>query len=184
MGAKEGLMNNIDQFIGNHFGDAMSIAAICSDEGLTRDDARLLTYIHVKCKNSSLGVECFKGNQNEEISALEIMLGRKSFSSLMEKNSPAQQALEDFSEGVRSSIKNIDFAMQEGCGLELYLHSELVCRLKFHIDEKYRNEMLSVYKKSILPKIKEYNGKKIFEAFEKRRKEAEMVELKLSDLLN
>jgi hypothetical protein len=184
MCAKEELMNNVDQFIGNHFSEAMSIAAICSDYGLSRDDARLLTYIHVKCKSNPAGIEYFNTIQNEEVSALEIMLGLRSFSSIIATKSLGRHALDNFSKQVSDGIKNIDFSTQEGCGLELYFRSELVRRLKFHTDETYRNEMLSVYNKTILPKIKAYNGKKIFEAFEKHRKEANVEELKLSDLLN
>jgi hypothetical protein len=177
-------MNNVDRFISHYFSDAMSIAAICSDEGFSRDDARLFTYIHVKSKNSPSGTECFNGEGSEEISALKIMLGKKSFSSLIGKNASTHHALEDFSEQVVGGIKNIDFAAQEGCGVELYLRSELVHRLKFHSNETYRNEMLAVYKKTILPKIKAYNGKKIFEAFEKKRRESEMSQLKQADLFN
>lgn len=177
-------MNNVDRFISHYFSDAMSIAAICSDEGFSRDDARLFTYIHVKSKNSPSGTEYFNGEGNEEISALKIMLGQKSFSSLVGNNAPMNHALNAFSEQVTGEIKNIDFAAQEGCGVELYLRSELIHRLKFHTNKTYRNEMLAVYRNTILPKIKAYNGKKIFEAFEKKRRESGASQLKQADLFN
>ena len=177
-------MNNVDRFISHYFSDAMSIAAICSDEGFSRDDARLFTYIHVKSKNSPSGTECFSGEGNEEISALKIMLGQKSFSSLLGDNASMNHALDAFSEQVAGDIKNIDFAAQEGCGVELYLRSELIHRLKFHTNKKYRNEMLAVYKKTIFPKVKAYNSKKIFKAFEKKRRESDILQLKKADLFN
>lgn len=184
MEVKEELMIDVDHFIGAHINDALSIASICSDDGLSRDDARLFTYIHVKCKNSPAGVLCSNGEHEEEISALEIMLGLKDFPSLNGKSSFTQKVIKAFSNDISREIKNIDFAAQEGCGIELYLHSELLHRLRFHTDETFRNEMLNIYKEKILPKIKIYTMKKVFEAFKKQRAEAEVYQLKQRDLFN
>lgn len=177
-------MINVDHFISAHFDDALSIASICNDEGLSRDDARLLTYIHVKCKNSPSGVLCFHENNEEEIAAIEIMLGYKGFPSMINKSDQAPKALEVFSNTVSGNIKKSDFAALEGCGIEMYLHSELLLRLKFHTDETFRNEMLNIYKEIIVPKIKTYTMKKVFEAFEKQRKEAVVNQFKQRDLFN
>jgi hypothetical protein len=44
--------------------------------------------------------------------------------------------------------------------------------------------MLAVYKKTIFPKVKAYNSKKIFKAFEKKRRESDILQLKKADLFN
>ena len=44
--------------------------------------------------------------------------------------------------------------------------------------------ILAVYRNTILPQIKAYTRKKIFQAFEKKRRESDVSQLKQADLFN
>ena len=42
------MVMSTDDFLAEYFNDALMIHEIAEKEGLSRDDARILTYIHVK----------------------------------------------------------------------------------------------------------------------------------------
>ena len=55
--------------------DALKIHTICVDLELSENDARLLTYIHAKGIESTLGVSYFDDPPEQDTETLEILLG-------------------------------------------------------------------------------------------------------------
>jgi len=167
-------MINYDNFITRYIDDALSISALCSDLGLSRDDAKLFTYIFVKSSQHPRGMGYFSDEREEEIAALEIMLGLKEFTS--------QVGLGGV--GVSNGINALDHAAREMFGVESYLRSELLRRLRFHRDVEYRKEKLAFFSSTILPCMKDYTRKKVFEVFERERNEQGRIVLNFRDSLN
>jgi hypothetical protein len=179
---------NSDQFFNMNFEDALSITALCSDLGISNDDARLFVYIHVKSSAHPLGIQCFTEEREEEILALEIMLGKKDLSVLssddMDQNSELSDTLHKFGSFVKDSINELDGIARHGCGRELYFHSELARRLRFHTDKEFRKEKLRIYSTLILPNMKKYGKGKALETFERQRKAPPVLILNFRDSLN
>jgi hypothetical protein len=183
---KKKMTMDTDNFFNDYLNDALSISALCSDLGLSQDDAKLFTYIHVKSLNSPDGITCFDKSENEEINALEIMLGMKKFSPTMKDVSisdDCEKTIRNFGNELSDCIKNLDFIASEGCGLESYFKAELMRRLRFHQDPDYRKEKLHLYVTEIFPRVKEYTKNKVIEVFERDRNEERIV-LNFRDSLN
>jgi hypothetical protein len=180
-------MMSPEKFINTYIDDALSIAALCSDLGYSREDAKLFAYIHVKSSSHPAGIGYFNDEGENEVLALEIMLGFKEFPSLIQDKSGAgvpTPALQELGASICDRIKDLDRAATEGCGMESYLRSELLRRLRFHKDPEYRKEKLDIYTNTILPRMKEYTKKKVFEVFERERNEAGKIVLNFRDSLN
>jgi hypothetical protein len=179
-------MNN-ENFINTYIDDALSIAALCADLGLSRDDAKLFAYIHVKSLSHPAGMEHFNDEGEQEVLALEIMLGLKEFPSLLSDKphgAAISSGLKELGAVISERIKDLDDSARQGCGAESYLRSELLRRLRFHKDPEYRREKLSVFTSTILPRMKEYTKRKVFEVFERERNEEQRVVLNFRDSLN
>jgi hypothetical protein len=177
---------NSDHFISMNFEDALSIAAVCSDLDIPQEDARLYIYIHAKSCGHPLGIQCFIEKKEEEILALEIMLGIKNMAVLFpEKGSNATTSmLQKYNSFIKDSLADLDHVARYGCGLETHFQSELSKRLKFHTDDKFRNEKLQVFSSVILPRIKEYGKEKALSLFEHKRKKPPVIVLNFRDSLN
>ena len=176
-----------DKFISAYIDDALSISALCTDLGLSRDDAKLFTYIFVKSSNHPLGLDYFSDEREEEVAALEIMLGLRQFASglgLTKENYQTVGALQNFGSAVADGVYELDRGARESLAVESYLRSELLRRLRFHKDVEYRKAKLALFSGAILPRMKEYNRKKVFEVFERQRNEPERVVLNFRDSLN
>jgi len=181
------MMIDPDKFMSTYIDDALSISALCSDLGLSRDDAKLYTYIFVKSTNHASGLEYFSDEREEEIAALEIMLGLKEFTvhkSFVGNSDACQTVLKDFGAAVSERINALDYSAREMFGTESYLHSELLRRLRFHRDVEYRKEKLAFFSSTILPRMKEYTRKKVFEVFERERGDCDRIILNFRDSLN
>jgi hypothetical protein len=178
---------NSDQFISMNFEDALCITALCSDLGLSNDDARLFVYIYVKSSGHPSGIQCFLEEKEEEILALEIMLGKRDISTLCPENPKTNEhgdTLRKFGSFVKDSINELDDIARHGAGREFHFRSELAQRLRFHTDQDFRNEKLRVYSTLILPHMKKYGKEKAYEAFERRRKPQPVLILNFRDSLN
>jgi hypothetical protein len=178
---------NSDNFISMNFEDALSITALCSDLGISNDDARLFVYIYVKSSGHPSGIQCFHEEKEEEILALEIMLGKRDISTLCSDNQKLNECgdtLRRFGSGVRDSINELDEIARHGAGREFHFRSELAQRLRFHTDKEFRNEKLRVYSTLVLPHMKKYGKEKVYEAFERRRKAKPIIILNFRDSLN
>jgi hypothetical protein len=174
-------------FFDQYFNDALSISALCSDLGLSQEDAKLFTYIHVKSANAPEGVECFNHFKDEEVLALEILLGIKKMPVLKDNGHGTEECdkvIQNFSNELSRSIKELDFLASEGCGRESYFRAELMRRLRFHQDPDFRRKKLNLYVTEIFPRIKEYTKDKIYAAFERDRKHNQKIILNFRDSLN
>jgi hypothetical protein len=178
---------NFDQFISMNFEDALSIAALCSDLGISKDDTRLYIYIHAKSAGNPFGIRCFSEKKEEEILALEIMLGKKDFSAQSTENPVSDTFkgfLQKFGGLVNDSINNLDHIAREGCGREFPFRSELAQRLRFHTDDQFRKEKLQVFSAIILPQLKKYGKEKAYEVLGRQRKKPPVFILNFRDSLN
>jgi hypothetical protein len=178
---------DVDQFISKYFDDAMSISALCSDMGFSSDDARLFIYIHTKSSAHPMGIQCFDKAKDEEIRALEIMLGIKDFPSDGSDEASSDEksaAFKEFGSTMCKSVHQLDFAIQDRFGAESYLHAELARRLRFHTDPDFRKQKLQVFSTSILPRIKEYDRTKAGRIFDREKKNKPVLILNFRDSLN
>jgi hypothetical protein len=178
---------DVDQFISKYFDDAMNISALCSDMGFSNDDARLFIYIHTKSSTHPMGIQCFDEAKEEEIRALEIMLGVKNFPSAQsEKQSidSTAAAFKEFGATMCKSVRDLDSIIRDRFGAESYLRSELVRRLRFHTDPQFRKQKLHVFSTTILPRMKEYEHGKAGKAFERNKKKNPVLILNFRDSLN
>ena len=177
-----------DKFINMNFEDALSISALCSDLGISNDDARLFVYIYAKCSAHPSGTQYFAEEREEEILALEIMLGKKDISDISSGNqaisNECTDALRKFGSFVKDSINELEKIARHGSGREFYFRSELARRLKFHTDKKFRTEKLRIYSSLILPNMKKYGREKALQTFERRKKTPPVVILNFRDSLN
>lgn len=166
----------------NYFDDALRIHAICADEELSENDARLLTYMHAKASESGKGIEYFLNPAVEDSEALEIMLGecKKTFHlppamSLDEKGHEAV----DLILTIADRISNLDNILARECGIENRLSGELRARLKLYKNIEFRDRMISIYKTKIQPRLTHYDKEKIDEAFSRFREKQVQKEKEL-----
>jgi hypothetical protein len=176
-----------DQFISRNFEDALSITALCSDLGISNDDARLFVYIHIKSSGHPSGIQRFFEEKEEEILALEIMLGKKDLS-IISSGSPSEsecnENLRKFGSLMKDSLDALDNFARHECGHEFHFRSELARRLRFHTDEEFRKEKLRIFSTLILPQMKKYGKEKALAAFERKRKSSPVLILNFRDSLN
>lgn len=178
---------DIDQFISGNFEDALSIAALCFDLGISNDDARLYVYIYVKSSGHPSGVQCFVEEKEEEILALEIMLGKKDISVLSSTNpseSESDEKLQQFGSLIKESVDALDNFARHECGHEFRFRSELTHRLRFHTDKEFMKEKLLIFSTVILPRMKKYGKDKALTAFDGKRESPPILILNFRDSLN
>ena len=178
---------NSDQFISMNFEDALHIAALCDDLGISSDDAKLFVYIHAKSSNHPKGIQCFDEKKEEEILALEIMLGKKNMAALTSATQCSEECsnlLQNFSSSLKDSITDLDHIVREGCGLEFHFRSQLLRRLRFHTDETFKREKLLIFSTMILPRMKDYGKGKAQLESERQKKKAPFIIVNFKDSLN
>ncbi|NLE02838.1 MAG: hypothetical protein GX640_23470 [Fibrobacter sp.] len=167
----------------SYFDDALKIHAICADNSLSENEARLLTYMHAKAIESGKGVEYFYSPAQEDTDALLIMLGQNKtkiqLPSVASLDQQGQDALELILT-IASRISYIDNLLAKECGLENRLSGELRSRLRLYQDSSFRDSMIEIYKKVIQPKLESYTRQKIDDAFcrfrtEQQKKEKELM---------
>lgn len=154
--------------------DAMRIYAVCTDESLSDDDARLFIYIHFKALESGLGIEYFDNTAESDIDALELMLGEKKLGPVINNNKNFEILVADeFVSDMRGRVNRLDFKLSNEAGMETRLTAELRQRLKLYRDPEFRNEMVSLYAEKIAPKIPEYDSTAVDNAFIRHRERRE-----------
>jgi hypothetical protein len=167
------------------FDDALRIHAICADAGLDENDARLLTYIHAKASESEQGIDYFNAPAEEDVDALEIMLGKSKkkikIPPMVDLNNHEQEAV-DMILSIAERISRLDILLAQECGMEKRLSGELSIRLRLYKDPVFKDKMITLYKNAILPCIDKYDPDKICLAFSKfqenrHKQEAEIMEM-------
>lgn len=167
----------------SYFDDALRIHAICVDNGLSENEARLLTYMHTKGCESGKGIDYFFDPSMDEAEALEIMLGERkkplplpAVASLDEEGHEAIHTILT----IADRISNLDRYLAEECGLENRLSGELRHRLRLYRDRTFRARMIDLYKSNVVPKMDDYTRERVHQAFrkyriEKQRREKEIM---------
>lgn len=168
-----------------YFEDALRIHAICADAGLGENEARLLTYMHAKASENESGIDYFNAPAEEDIDALEIMLGKSKkkikIPPIMDLEPNEQEAV-DIILTIAERIARLDALLARECGMENRLCGELSIRLRLYKDPAFKEKMISLYKKTVIPDFEKYDKEKISLAFSKyqeiqHRKEAELLEM-------
>jgi hypothetical protein len=153
-----------------YFDDAMRIYAICGDEALSDDEARLLTYMHAKGCESGKGVDYFADPSEYDDTALEIMIGETILTE--QAVTPAGDVVtiaDPFTATIGERIRSLDESLKEEHGFENRFCGELHRRMRLYRDPEFRTRMMDVYKEKIAPKIFGYSQEKLQGAFERYR---------------
>jgi hypothetical protein len=169
----------------DYYEDALKIHAICVDVNLTEHEARLLTYMHAKGKESGEGIDYFNEPSEQDAEAIEIMLGhsRGTFRlpSVINLNDDGHKAL-DLILNISSKINQLDTMLARELGMENRLGGELKYRLKLYKNREFCQKMIALYKDIIIPKLAFYNKEMVDIAFAKFRKEQVQKEKELLEL--
>jgi hypothetical protein len=145
-------------FMDRYFDIAMKIHAFCFDNGYTKDDAKLYVYMYVKMAESPDGINYFDGDCTTDIIALQSLLKIQPMDGMVFTEPLTPQDLQEmYSTFVASSLRKLEYDLQQEFGLENVLTSELVRRLKFHTDTIFRTKYLDTFKNKIIPGIIHYN---------------------------
>lgn len=169
----------------DYYEDALKIHAICVDVNLSEHEARLLTYIHAKAKESGAGIEYFNEPPEQDAEAIEIMLGhsRGTFllPSVVSLNEDGHKAL-DLILNISSKINQLDTMLAKELGMENRLGGELKNRLKLYKNREFCQKMITLYKEKIVPKLAIYNKDMVDIAFARYRKEEVQKEKELLEI--
>jgi hypothetical protein len=125
-----------------YFDDAVRIYAICGDEALSDDDARLLSYIHVKACESDKGIDYFDDPSPHDEEALSILLGETMVADTMvTAKGEVVELGNDMVSDAHSEIGALDQRFENDLGMERRLSGELRSRLCLYHDEQFRRKM-------------------------------------------
>ena len=137
-----------NNFINKHFDSAMSIHNRCEELGLSRDYARVLTYVHVKT-NEPGNEDYFDKDNLEVVEILDFMLNKKRVAFDVRIKPESQKKIRL----IPKKLHSLDAHLRENYGMEIRISSELKNRRRMHSDKEYREKILAIYKKKILPFI-------------------------------
>lgn len=137
-----------DSFLRKHFQTAFIIHETCDKLKLSSDEARTLTYMHVKFTENDNDKEYFSKENTHDIQALEFLRYGKPFYAATQKS--AMKPLESLS----NRLQTLDRSLQKKYGMESRISSELSNRLRLYKDPAFREKMMKIYKENILPRLK------------------------------
>jgi hypothetical protein len=157
--------------IDRYFDDSLRIYALCSDESLPDDVARLLSYMHIKACESRRGIDYFNDPSENDEEALGFMLGETDATDTMVT---AEGEVVVMGNGIMSGIEREIAAAQkhirEECGMENRLSGELRSRMRLYRDSGFRDSMVKLYKEKIAPRLWKYDRSAVDRAFGNYRK--------------
>jgi hypothetical protein len=137
-----------------YFEDAVRIYAICGDEELTDDDARLLTYMHAKACESGKGIEYFNDPSEHDEEALKVLTGDLTIGELAISDKGEVVPVSDpLTASMSDTIGDIDNTLKNEQGFENRISGELRHRLRLYRDPEFRTKMTEIYAKKISPRI-------------------------------
>lgn len=149
-----------------NFDAALKIHAICFDEDLSDEEARILTYIHAKTNKSDKGLNYFDDYNYFDEQALEILLGNQVAAKEVTKDaSELEVEAAKFLLETNRYLKVLDAAVEKKFGLERRFQNELSHRLRLYKDPVYRKKMIDLYTSKIVPKILKYTKNDINRSF-------------------
>lgn len=139
-------MNTVE-FIREHFDSALAIHEASDKLGLSKDDARLMTYIHCQLEMHSGDYGFFEDVKSSTVEAIEFLLDKKELD-------PAQDERITLLNEIPKRLSNLDEYLRGQFGMEIRIQSELANRLLLHTNAKYRTKMLKLYREKIIPCLK------------------------------
>jgi hypothetical protein len=167
-----------------YFDDALRIYTMCVNDDLSDDDARLLTYIHVKACESGKGVEYFDDPSEFDEEALRVMLGDTIIAdTLVTAEGEVVSLGGGHASTVSREIFSLDSAFERDLGMEGRISGELRLRLRLYRDKSFREKMVTLYSKKIAPKIFSYDRNAVEQAFKNYREKAVRNEQKIERMI-
>jgi hypothetical protein len=171
--------------VDRYFDDAARIYAICGDENLSDDEARLLTYIHVKAQENPNGLDFLDDPDGIDRDALRAMLGDCTIAETMvAKDGTVVYVGGDLFPEIGRSIASIDAAYHLELGMENRISGELRNRLRLYTDDAFREKMVSLYRKKIAPRIFSTGKEAVIRSFRSYREKNARQEQELRDMLD
>jgi hypothetical protein len=156
-----------------YFDDAVRIYAICGNDDLSDDDARILTYIHAKACESGKGIDYFNDPPEFDEEALQVMLGDTIIADTMVTAEGEVISLGNgHASAVSKEVSSLDSSFEHDLGMERRISGELKLRLRLYHDKSYQDKMVTLYSKNIAPKIFSCDCSSVERAFKKYREKA------------
>ena len=175
----------IMDFFERYFEDAIRIYAICGDENLSDDEARLLTYIHVKALENPHGLDFLDDPEETDRDALNIMLGDCALAeTMLAKDGTVVSLGSDFFPEMNRAIDSMDAAYRDELGMENRLSGELRIRRRLYEDREFRKRMVALYAEKISPRIFSCDKAVIERSFKAFRERIARRDREQQDLLN
>ena len=141
----DGMKSN--EFFSKYLSVGMELHALCDRLGLSRDDAKLLTYIHVKAIEQGRDWAGAEENHDRALEAIDFLLDKQRG---VNNASPKDKAVQSL-QGIPKALYRTEREARQKFGLEFCVSAELLRRKRFHTDAGYRREMLDLYRDRILP---------------------------------
>ncbi len=170
----------IENIFDKYFDDAMRIHAICAERLVPDEDAKLLTYMHVKGCESGRGIEYFTSPAEVDAEAIGILLGNTDQSTTHQflENSAHEPGAQSIL-ALPGRISALDAQFTTDHGIENPLGSELRNRLRLYTDHSYRDNKIALYREHIESRIESFSRERVRKAFRayRQRKKQEDEEL-------
>lgn len=144
------------EIFSRYFEDAQKIHALCFDYSMSRNAAKLLTYLHVKACESGEGAEYFRRSHPGDVAAILCLLGEEHEQAPPTSELEQQQA--DFIRNTARELAAIERRLQEEQGIERAFTPELRLRLRLHTDTSFREQQLEIYQLLIKPGLSTYSN--------------------------
>jgi hypothetical protein len=161
------------------------IYAICGDENLSDDEARLLTYLHVKAQESPRGLDFLDDPDGTDREALLAMLGECTIAETMvSKDGKLVSLGSDFFPEMSTSIAAMDAVYRSDLGMENRISGELRNRLRLYCDGAFRKRMVALYTEKISPRIFSCDKAMVERSFTAYRQRMVRADRELKDQLD
>lgn len=160
-------MHSAESIFDTYLNDALRIHAVCADLGISVDNSKLYTYIHVKSLESGLGSAYFDEPRPLDVEAITALLGKFGVSgyAFEEGNYSPEEFLEAYKIYSSMALAQLEAKLRLDHGIERPFQTELKLRLRLYADENFRNKTISFYSEHILVRLDEYSFDKINGAF-------------------
>jgi hypothetical protein len=88
----------------------------------------------------------FEENNQLELDVLKFMMNDKEFDFGPKINKYFESLTE-----IPQKLNNLDNSFRQDLGMEIRIKSELMNRYRLHLDKGYRDKMIKIYQKEIVP---------------------------------
>lgn len=145
-------------FTDTEYEAALKIYHICADLGLSKEDAKLYTYINHSEREKGHGF--FKESQPTSIGSLDVLLGRIDNCDLLAKIEAANASIVVPMRNllIAENLQELDQRPEAG---DYSQKAELKARLRMHYDPDFCKEKLRIYHEMIAPLIEGYDNEEV-----------------------